>query len=66
MLGHRVRQLRQNKHLSIEKAAWQARISASMWRKTECGERTPSNETLRRIAHVLGVAPDDILFGARQ
>lgn len=46
--------------LSMEEAARKAGISYSMWSAVEYGERTPSMEVGKKIAHVLRTTLDEL------
>lgn len=55
--GKRIKEIREAKGLSQEKAAEKANISRNRWQEIEYGCKNITIETLRRIAAALGVSP---------
>ena len=53
---HRIRQLRKNKKLSLDKLGSRAELSKSFLSEMERGKKQPRLETLQRIARELGVS----------
>jgi len=60
--GNRIREMRELRNLTIEKAAELCDCSDSTWKQYERGERLPSVPKLKRICLVLKVKPEYI-FG---
>lgn len=59
-VGHRLRELRVAKNLSIRTLATHAGFSASFISQVERGQASPSIDSLERIANALGVTLGDI------
>ena len=55
--GKNIREIRETKGLSQEKAAEKANISRNRWQEIEYGCKNITIDTLRRIAGALGVSP---------
>jgi transcriptional regulator with XRE-family HTH domain len=53
-LGQTIRELREGKDLSVRELAKKADISPAFLSDVELGRRHPSDETLVKIAHLLG------------
>ncbi len=65
-MGQRIRQRRRELRLTQERLAEYADISAAFVGHLERGEKTPSVETLARLAEVLDVSLDFLVFGRKQ
>ena len=60
-LGQRIRELRETKDLSLREFAKKlGDLSAAFVSDVELGRRFPSDKVLAKMAHVLGVATDDL------
>ena len=55
--GKNIKEIREAKELSQEKAAEKANISRNRWQEIEYGCKNITIETLRRMAEALGVSP---------
>ena len=55
--GKNIKEIREAKGLSQEKAAEKANISRNRWQEIEYGCKNITIETLRRMAEALGVSP---------
>ena len=55
--GRNIKEIREAKGLSQEKAAEKANISRNRWQEIEYGCKNITIETLRRMAEALGVSP---------
>ena len=62
-IGERLKQLRKEKHLTQAEIAKAMNVRASQYHKTETGKVIPSLKTLIKIAKVLNVSLDKIVFG---
>jgi transcriptional regulator with XRE-family HTH domain len=60
-LGDRIRQLREEKDLSLRDLAKELKISAPFLSDVELGRRHPSSEVLAKIAARLGTSVADLL-----
>lgn len=58
--GDRIRELREEKDLSVRELAKRLRISAPFLSDVELGRRHPSGEVLQRIADSLGTTVEDL------
>lgn len=57
----RMRELRSSRNMTMGEAAAAAGMNnRQQWYELEAGRRQPSLPTLERIAHALGVAPDEL------
>ncbi len=57
----RIRQLRQERHLTLEQLAAKAGMSAGQLSQLERGTRNLNNPTIERLARALGVKPSDLI-----
>lgn len=62
-IGQRVRQARENAHLSRDVLAEQLNISSLFLSYIECGQKGMSLTTLQNICQILGVSADYLLLG---
>lgn len=62
-IGARIKYFRKKAHLSQEKLAELTELSRVFISFVERGEKTPSIESIVRIANALNVSADDLLFG---
>ena len=62
-IGQRVRMARQNKGLTMEKVAEGAETSIQFLSQVEKGEQTMTMVKFARLAKVLGVSTDYLLYG---
>ncbi|MFI3326664.1 MAG: helix-turn-helix transcriptional regulator [Clostridia bacterium] len=62
LIGKRIQSARENAGLSQEQLAENADISHTFMTKIECGNRTPSLETLVKICNALNVSADTLLM----
>ena len=58
--GNRIKEMREQRNLTIEQAAELCDCSESTWKQYECGERLPSVPKLKIIGLVLKVKPEYI------
>lgn len=58
--GNRIKEMRENRNLTIEKAAELCDCSESAWKQYERGERLPTVPRLKSICLVLKVKPEYI------
>jgi transcriptional regulator with XRE-family HTH domain len=61
-LGTRIKQLRNERDLSIEKLAQELKVAKSILWKYEKSQAVPSAEIVKRIATFFGVSSDYLLF----
>ncbi len=61
-LGEKIKQLRQEKDLSLEKLAQNIDIAKSILWKYEKNQTSPSSEIIKRIAVFFNVSTDYLLF----
>jgi hypothetical protein len=59
-LGQTIRERREEKDLSVRELAKKAEISPAFLSDVELGRRHPSEETLAKIAHLLGLPVGDL------
>lgn len=59
-LGQHIRDLREEKDLSLREFAKRLGLSAPFVSDIELGRRFPSDDVFEKIAQVLGVPPDDL------
>jgi transcriptional regulator with XRE-family HTH domain len=59
-LGERIRELREQRDLSVRELAKQAKVSAPFLSDVELGRRHPSDEVLETIAKLLKTTLDDL------
>ena len=59
-LGERIRELREQKDLSLREAAKKLDLSAAFLSDVELGRRFPSDEVLGRIAKLLAQSVDEL------
>ncbi len=62
MLGKRIREIRKEKNISIQKLADGAGVQASFINQLEHGDRVPSFGTLIDILNTLQVSADELLY----
>jgi len=62
--GAKIRSLREENKLTVEKAATEVGITHAMLVFVERGQRQPSVDTLVRIADYFGVKIDDLIIRA--
>ena len=62
LLGKRIRQLRNDKKLSVAEVAYKADIDSQNLRKYELGKQEMKISMLFRIANALEVTPQEILI----
>ena len=62
----RVRRLRRNARLSLEKAAERGDITANFWGDVERGKKVPSLDTIVAMAKGLGLSPRILLSLERE
>ncbi len=62
LLGKRIRELRKEKNISIQKLADGAGVQASFINQLEHGDKVPSFGTLIDILNTLKVSADELLF----
>ena len=60
--GERIRRVRKERKLGLRQAAGQAGISATFLSRVETEKEpaTPSEDTIRKLAEVLGLDPDEL------
>lgn len=56
-----IRRLRELRALSQRELAAQAKLSVTTVNRIETGQRKPMPRTVRKLAHALGVAPEELL-----
>jgi transcriptional regulator with XRE-family HTH domain len=59
-LGERIRELREQRDLSVRELAKELRLSAPFLSDIELGRRHPSKDVLERLASVLRTTPEDL------
>jgi transcriptional regulator with XRE-family HTH domain len=59
-IGSRVRELREERGLTITDLANRAGLTRNAVSRIELGHRTPSVDTADKIAHALGVGPGEL------
>jgi len=59
-LGERIRELREEKDLSLRESAKKLNVSAAFLSDIELGRRFPSDDVLARIAKLLGESVDKL------
>jgi transcriptional regulator with XRE-family HTH domain len=59
-LGEKIRELRENKDISLRELAKELDISAAFLSDVELGRRYPSKKVLRQIALKLDVEPEEL------
>jgi transcriptional regulator with XRE-family HTH domain len=59
-LGQRIRELREEKDMSLRDLAKEIKVSAPFLSDVELGRRYPSDKILSSIAHALGTLLDDL------
>lgn len=59
-LGERIRELREERDLSVREFAKKIKVSAPFLSDVELGRRHPSDEVLKMIAVTLGTTPEDL------
>ena len=59
-LGERIRELREERDLSLRELASRIEVSAAFMSDVELGRRNPSDEHLREIARVLQASLDEL------
>lgn len=64
--GKRMRELRQIRTLSIKELAELAGVSDSTIYKMENSDHRPRPDTMRTVARILKVKPEDLLYEARE
>lgn len=62
LVGNVIRQLRKNKNLSQEVLSGLAGLDRTHYSKIERGLRTPTIDTLFKIAHALEIEPHEIII----
>jgi len=63
LLGKHIRKRRKEKNLTLEQLAEQLDVSTTFIGQIERGKGVPSLETLVKIANVLEISTDSLLFG---
>lgn len=61
-LGHKIKQLRNERNFSLEKLAQHLKVAKSILWKYEKDQATPSAEIIKRIASFFNVSTDYLLF----
>ncbi|MBE6576907.1 MAG: helix-turn-helix transcriptional regulator [Ruminococcaceae bacterium] len=61
-LGKRIRSIRTEKHISVQKIADSVGVQRSFINQLEAGDKFPSFGTLIAIINALGVSADEILY----
>ena len=61
-LGKRIRNIRTEKHISVQKVANCAGVQRSFINQLEAGDKFPSFGTLIAIINTLGVSADEVLY----
>jgi transcriptional regulator with XRE-family HTH domain len=59
-LGQRIRELREQKDISLRELAKWLRVSAAFLSDVELGRRYPSEEVLQKLADYLGTTAEDL------
>src|SRR5438046_261259 len=59
-LGEKIRELRENKDISLRELAKRVELSAAFLSDVELGRRFPSKKVLRQLADALDIKPDDL------
>src|SRR5215831_12730901 len=59
-LGQRIRELREERDLSLRELAKKLKVSAAFLSDIELGRRYPSEENLKDLARILGVSFHDL------
>lgn len=59
-LGQRIRELREEKDLSLRELAAQIKVSAPFMSDVERDRRHPSDQRIAEIARVLGTSPEEL------
>lgn len=59
-LGERIRELREERDLSVRELAKKLKVSAPFLSDVELGRRHPSEDVLERLATALETTPDDL------
>ena len=59
-LGEYIRELRENKDISVRELARQLHVSAAFLSDIELGRRHPSDEVMNRLAECLGTTVEDL------
>lgn len=65
IIGNNLYQIRTRKGLTREQLAEKASVSTTFYANLECGNKMMSVVTLRRLADVLGVSTDALLYEDR-
>ena len=60
-MAQKIKELRNRKGFSQEQLAETAKINLRTVQRIEGGETEPRGDTLKRIAHALNVAPDELI-----
>jgi DNA-binding XRE family transcriptional regulator len=60
--GDKMRHLRSRRILSTQEAAKLAEVSPHTWNQLEQGNRRANSKTLKKIAHVLKVDPQELVI----
>lgn len=66
LFAKRVRKLRKDARLSLEKAAERGEITANFWGDVERGKKVPSLDTIVAMAKALEIPPSILLVLERQ
>ena len=61
-LGKRIRDIRNEKHISVQKVADCVGVQRSFINQLEAGDKVPSFGTLIAIINTLGVSADEVLY----
>ena len=59
-LGERIRELREEKDLSLRELAAKIEVSAAFMSDVELGRRHPSDKHMVAVAHALGISLEDL------